>query len=58
MAVNSNCCDTVGWVAGRVSGLQKIEWWGAGLTICLEQSAHDLHMVQLVPMAPHHVLLH
>ena len=30
------CFDAVGWVAGRVSGLQKTEWWGAGVVICLE----------------------
>ena len=30
------CFDTVGWVAGRASGLQKNEWWGAGMVICLE----------------------
>jgi len=43
------CFDAVGWVAGRASGLQKTEWWGAGVVVCLEQGA-DLHMVQLMPM--------
>jgi len=33
----------VGWQEGRASGLQKTEWWGAGMVICLEQGA-DLHM--------------
>ena len=28
--------DAVGWAAGRASGLQKIEWRGAGMVICLE----------------------
>jgi len=30
------------------------------LVICLEQSADDLHMVQLqlIPLSPHHLLLH
>jgi len=37
------CFDTVGWVAGRASGLQKTEQWGAGMVICLERGA-DLHM--------------
>jgi len=27
----------------------KAEWWGAGVVICLEQSA-DLHMAQLMPL--------
>jgi len=36
-------------VAGRASGLQKTEWWGAGVVICLEQRA-DLHTAQLMPL--------
>jgi len=43
------CFDTVGWTAGRASGLQKTEWWGAGMVICLEWCA-DLHMAQLMPL--------
>ena len=43
------CFDAVGWVAGRASGLEKTEWWGAGMAICLERSA-DLHVVQLMPL--------
>ena len=43
------CFDAVGWAAGRASGLQKTEWWGAGMVICLEQGA-DLHMAQLMPL--------
>jgi len=43
------CFDTVGWAAGRASGLQKTEWWGAGVVICLEQGA-DLPMAQLMPL--------
>ena len=43
------CCDAVGWAAGRASGLQKTEWWGAGVVICLERGA-DLHMAQLMPL--------
>jgi len=31
------------WAAGRASGLQKTEWWGGGMVICLERGA-DLHM--------------
>jgi len=32
-----NCFNTVGWAASKASGLQKIEWWDAGMVICLEQ---------------------
>ena len=43
------CFDTVGWVAGKATGLEKTEWWGAGMVICLERG-EDLHMVQLTPL--------
>ena len=29
---------------------EKIDWWGAGVVICLERVADCLHTVQLVPM--------
>jgi len=29
-----------------------------GVVFCLERRANDLHMVQLMPLSPHHVLLH
>jgi len=32
------CFNTVGWAAGRASGLQKTKWWGAGVVVCLEQT--------------------
>ena len=38
----------VGWQEGR-SACKKIEWWGAGMVICLEQCA-DLHIAQLMPL--------
>ena len=42
--------DAVGWATGRASGLWKnLEWWGAGMVICLERGA-DLHMAQLMPL--------
>jgi len=28
------------------------------MVICLKRAANDLHMVQLVPLPPHHLLLH
>jgi len=37
---------------------KKIQWWGAGVVICLKWGANDLHMVQLMPQPPHHLLLH
>jgi len=43
------CFDTVGWAAGRASGLQETEWWGSGVVICLERGA-DLHAAQLMPL--------
>jgi len=33
------CFDAVGWASGRASGLQKIDWWGAGMVICLDWGA-------------------
>ena len=32
----------------------ETEWWGTGMVICLERGANDLHMVQLMPLPPHH----
>ena len=34
------CFDTVVWVAGRASILEKTEWWDAGLVMCLGQGAY------------------
>jgi len=28
------------------------------MVICLERGANDLHMVQLMPLPPHHLLLY
>jgi len=36
----------------------KNERWGADVVTCLERGANDLHMVQLMPLSPHHHLLH
>ena len=38
----------VGWQEGHPA-CKKLEWWGAGVVICLERGA-DLHMVQLMPL--------
>jgi len=39
------------WLGGRkgIRPVKKLEWWGAGVVICLEQGA-DLHMAQLMPL--------
>jgi len=38
------------WLGGRkgIRPVKKLEWWGAGVVICLERGA-DLHMAQLMP---------
>ena len=39
-------------LVGRQEGhpaCKKLEWWGAGVVICLERGAH-LHMAQLMPL--------
>ena len=38
----------VGWQEGHPA-CKKIEWWGAGVIVCLERGA-DLHMAQLMPL--------
>ena len=37
--------------------VKKTECRGIGMVICLERGANDLHMVQLMPLPPHHLLL-
>jgi len=39
---------SVKWQEGY-SACKKIEWWGAGMVICLQRVA-DLHMTQLMPL--------
>ena len=39
-------------LVGRQEGhpaCKKLEWWGAGVVVCLEQGT-DLHMAQLMPL--------
>ena len=39
-------------LVGRQEGhpaCKKLEWWGAGMVICLERGA-DFHMAQLMPL--------
>ena len=39
------------WLGGRkgIRPVKKLEWWGAGMIICLERGA-DLHMAHLMPL--------
>jgi len=48
MAAFSALTLLVGWQEGHPA-CKKIEWWGAGMVICLERGA-DLHMAQLMPL--------
>ena len=46
------CLSALTLLVGRQEGhpaCKKTEWWGAGVVICLEQSA-DLHTAQLMPL--------
>jgi len=38
----------VGWQEGHPA-CKKLEWWSAGVVICLERGA-DLHTAQLMPL--------
>ena len=38
----------VGWQEGHPD-CKKLEWWGAGIIICLERGA-DLHTARLMPL--------
>ena len=46
------------WLGAR-KGIQPVEteWCGTGMVVCLERSANDLHMVQLMPLPPRRLLL-
>jgi len=47
------------WLGGRkgIRSVKKTDWWGTGMVICVEWGANDLHMVQLMPLPPRHLLL-
>jgi len=46
------------WLGGRKGILPvQTEWWDTGVGICLERGAIDFHMIQLMPLPPHHLLL-
>ena len=42
------------WLGGRkgIRPVTNMKWWGAGMVICLERGANDLHMVQLMLLLP------
>jgi len=37
------------WRQEGYPACKKLEWWGAGMVVCLELGA-DLHMAQLMPL--------
>ena len=43
------CFDAVGWWQEWHPACKKIEWWGAGMGICLGRGA-GLHMAQPMPL--------
>jgi len=46
------CLSALTLLVGRQEGhpaCKELEWWGAGVVICLERDA-DLHMAQLMPL--------
>jgi len=45
------CFDTVTGVKKSIQPV-KIEWWGFDVVICLEQGAHCLHTVCVMPLHP------
>ena len=48
------------WLGARkgIWPVKNMEWWDAGrMVVCLLRGANDLHMVQLMPLPPHHLLL-
>ena len=61
-AMSFHCCWMLFSALSLLVGQQeehlahkKLEWWGATMVICLERGANDLHMVQLMPLPPHHL---
>ena len=40
------------WRQEEHLAIKKLEWWGAGVVICLERGAYDQHMVGLMPLPP------
>jgi len=44
------CFDAVGRRQEGHPACKKLEWWDAGVVICLEQAA-DLHTAQLIPLS-------
>jgi len=47
------------WLGVRKSSWPvKIVWWRAGVVICIQQDANDLHKVQLMRLSSCYLLLH
>jgi len=52
MVASRSAFSALTLLVGRQEGhpaCKKLEWWGAGVVICLERDA-DLHMAQLMPL--------
>jgi len=45
----------VGWQEGHPA-YKKLDWWGAGMVICLERGA-DLHIAQLMPLLSQNLIV-
>ena len=60
LGLGSDAFSALMLFVGRQKGhlaCKNMEWWGAGVVICLERDANDLPMVQLMRLPPHHLLL-
>jgi len=66
VSFHSSVCESTCWKYLRYVGdlvilglfWVHLERWGAGVVFFLKQGVNDLHMVQLMPLPPHHLLLH
>jgi len=45
-------------IRNSIKSVCKIKCCGDGMAIGPQQGANDLHMVWLMPLSPHHLLLH
>jgi len=58
--INSSAFSALMLLVGRQEGHPACKNWVVryGMVTCLYRDASDLHMVQLIPMPPRHLLLH
>jgi len=61
--LEQGCSGAAAWSKVQLGAMQitylltRQAWWGAGVVICLERGANDLHMIQLMPLPLHHLSL-